>query len=188
MFDVKIRLTTDLLGTVPKNKEIFSTYIETKKPKNQTEEETENIEEIEEAGWTGFMQDEKGIFIYDYMIRGFLKNAGNILKDELKLKNLRSKISDRVFIFPRKIYLGKSEPDGVLERPLRGMTAKGPRVSLARSDYIAAQTEISFSIDIIGGGKEITENLIWKLLEYGKYCGLGQWRNGSYGRFEVMKN
>ena len=144
------------------------------------------MEEIEEAGWTGFMKDDQGVFIYDYMIRGFLKNAGNILKDDLKLKNLKSKINDRVFVFPRKIHFGKSEPDGVLERPLRGMTAKGPRVSLARSDYIVAGTEISFSVDIVGGGKEITEELIWKLLEYGRFCGLGQWRNGSYGRFEVL--
>ena len=184
---IKLRLTEPMLGTVPKDPEVYKSYIETKKPESVDEKEYLTIEKIEEKGWTGFHKDENGLFIYDYMIRGFLKNAGNVLKDTdtIKIKNIKSKIDNVVFVFPRKIYLGKSEPDGVIERPLRAMTMQGPRVSLTRSEYVVAGTEIEIEITILPN-KEITEDIIKELLKYGRYCGLGQFRNGSYGRFEVV--
>lgn len=141
-----IEFTTDLLGTVAKDPDVYKTYIESKKPADIEEDESANVEKIETKGWTGFHMDENGIFIYDYMIKGFLKHAANVMKENLKLKNLRSKIADRVFIDPRKIYFDKHEPDGVFERPLRAMTMQGPRVSLARSDYMLKGTIISFKI------------------------------------------
>lgn len=182
---VKIKLVTEMLGTVPKDKEVYSTFIATKNPKGIDNEEVQSIEEIEEKGWTGFHSDENGIFVYDYFIKGFLKNAGNVLKDELKIKNLRAKIGDYVFVFPRKIYIGKSV-NGSLERPLRAQTMQGPRVTLARSDYINAGTEIEFAIRLLQH-KEITWDVIHELLKYGELQGLGQFRNGGYGRFVVVE-
>jgi len=181
---VTIRLETEMLGTVPKNKEIYATYIESKAP-DSPNGEAETVEEIEEKGWTGFHRDEEGLFVYDYFIKGFFKNAGNVLKDSLKVKNLRSKLSDNFFVFPRKIRIGKDSPDGVIERPLRAQTMQGPRVTLARSDYIAIGTEITFQIGWIGH-KEISEKLLMELLSYGELQGLGQFRNGGYGRFTVV--
>lgn len=181
---VRIRLLTPMLGTVPKDKAVYSTYIAGKDPERA--EEVDSVEEIEEKGWTGFHKDESGLFVFDYFIKGFIKNAGNVLKEEVKIKNLRSKLSDFLFVFPRKVSLGKQTPDGVLERPLRAQTAQGPRVTLARSDYIAEGTEISFTIKIIGH-KEITIDKIKELLAYGELQGLGQFRNGGFGRFEVVE-
>ncbi len=199
IMNVKIKLTENLLGTVPKDKEVYSTFIETKKPKDIDEEEAENIEQIEEKGWTGFHKDDKGLFVYDYFIKGYFKNAGNILKEQLRIKNLRSKLSDRLFIMPRRIYFKKQKlddtlpthtyiqsPDGDYERPIRVMIKTGPRVSLVRSDFIAAGTEIEFVVEWLAN-KEITKELIYKLLEYGKLQGLRQFRNGGFGRFEVVK-
>lgn len=182
---VKIKLTTEMLGTVTKDPEVYKTYIESKKPETVTEDEYLTVEKIEEKGWTGFHQDEGGMFIYEYMVKGFLKAAGNVLKDIIKIKALRSKIDDYVFIKPRKIYLGQSKADGVIERPLRCMTMQGPRVTLARSDYIKAGKEIEFEITLIPH-KEIKEETILTLLKHGELMGLGQFRNGGYGRFEVI--
>lgn len=184
--NIKIRLLTEMLGTVPKDPEIYASYIETKKPEGITENESATVEKIEEKGWTGFHSDAQGLFIYDYMIKGFLKHAGNTLKDQLKIKALRSKLDDYLFIFPRRIYLGKQKADGVIERPLRAMTMQGPRVTLARSDYMAAGLELDFEIRLLAH-KEITEDTIMTLLKYGELQGLGQFRNGGYGRFEVVK-
>ena len=192
MFEVKkitIRLLTDMLGTVPKNKELYTSYIESKKPEDAVDKEVETVEEIEEKGWTGFHSDKQGLFVYDYFIKGFIKNAGNVLKDtkEVKIKNLRSKISDQLFVFPRQIYLdGKKKPDGTLERPLRAQTAQGPRVTLARSEFIAAGTRISFEVHWLKD-RDMNIKLINELLKYGQYQGLGQFRNGGYGRFEVVE-
>ena len=182
---MKIKLLEPMLGTVAKDPDVYKTYIESKKPETITEEEYLTVEKIEEKGWTGFHSDENGLFIYNYMIKGFIKNAGNVLKDEIKIKALRSKIDNYVFINPRRIYLGQKDPDGYIERPLRAMTMQGPRVTLARSDYINAGKELEFTLVLLPH-KEVTEEVIMRLFEYGKLMGLGQFRNGSYGSFEVI--
>jgi hypothetical protein len=175
-----------MLGTVTKDPEVYKTYIESKKPETITEDEYLTVEKIEEKGWTGFHHDENGLFIYEYMVKGFLKAAGNVLKDILKIKALRSKIDDFVFIKPRRIYLGQKEADGVIERPLRCMTMQGPRVTLARSDYINDGKELEFEITLIPH-KEIKEETLLTLLKHGELMGLGQFRNGGYGRFKVVE-
>jgi hypothetical protein len=187
-----------MLGTVPKSPEIYADYIATRNPNGVDETEIETVEKIEEKGWTGFHADEKGLFIYDYMLKGFLKNAGEVLASGMqvqkekkgvlvteKLKAVRSKIDKYLFVFPRRIYLGKEAPDGVVERPLRAMTMQGPRVSLARSDYVDAGIELEFTISLLPQ-REITWEIIEALFEYGKLAGLGQFRSGSFGRFEMV--
>ena len=181
----KLELITEMLGTVPKDPDIYQSYIETKKPENISEEEYLTVEKIEEKGWTGFHSDDQGLFIYDYMIRGFMKNAGNVLKTALDLKAVKSKIDNFVFVFPRKIYLGKKEPDGVLCRSLRTNGPMGPRVCLAKSDTVHVGTMIEFEVSIVPN-KEIKMETIDMIMGYGQLCGLGQFRNGSYGRFIVI--
>lgn len=181
---IEIQLIEPMLGTVPKNKEIYSKYVADKtNEKNQTEE-LETIQELEEKGWTGFHINPvtKDLFIYDYMIKGFLKEAAGALKSELGLKNHKSKIDNLVFVFPREISLNKKEPDGVVERPLRVMTPQGPRVCLARSDYVEAGIRFDVEIKLVNP-KEVSKKMIFTILDYGQLKGLGQFRNGSYGRF-----
>ncbi|HPE06283.1 MAG TPA: hypothetical protein PLW50_01025 [Smithellaceae bacterium] len=75
--------------------------------------------------------------------------------------------------------------DGVLERPIRAQTMQGPRVSLIRSDAILQGKELGFTLNLIPH-KELNKDLLKELLEYGMFNGLGQWRSGSYGQFEVV--
>lgn len=188
IYNVKLKLTEDMLGTTPKNKEIFAAYIQTKAKELDPElakEEVENIETVEERGWTTFMKDEKGYFIYDYMILGFLKEAGRAIKQIGLIKQLQSKVSQFVFVFPRKIRLPEIAPEP-LERSIRGQTAQGPRTFLGRSDYISAGTDLEFQLHVLGQSG-LKKPAIKELLSYGQYKGLGQWRNGSYGRFKVVQ-
>lgn len=211
MVELKYRLTLteDMLGTVPKNKEVFSRYIANERT---GENEIDSVPEGEESGYTGFFEDDEGIFLYDYHIKGFLKEAGNVLKGSLVnpqapknpekaespgptgdskkkpavgIQGLRSKIDNYVFVFPRKIRL-KKKPDGVLERPLRGMTAQGPRVSLAKSDIVSAGTSFEITVKLLPH-KEITQAVIEALLDYGALKGLGNWRNASWGQFQWVQ-
>jgi len=186
--DVVVVLQEDLLGTIPKNKELYERFVESKKPETDGAEEEGDkyVQDLEEAGWTGFLSDETGLFVIDYYIKGFMKNAGNVLKDQFKIRALRSKISDFLFIHPRKIYLGLKEPSGILERSIRVMTLQGPRVALVRSDLISAGTELSFQIELLNHS-EVKIQVVRELMNYGRCQGLGQWRNGGYGRFEVVK-
>jgi len=176
-----------MLGTAAKNHEVYATYIESKKPKAETDEESPNVDDLEEKGWTGFLHDEHGLYIMSYMIVGYLKHAGNLFKDQFGIKALRAKIADLVVVTPRRIHLGKMAPDGVIERPLRAMTAQGPRVTVARSDYVAAGTELEFDLGIYPN-KEVTWPVIAELFTYGSaHGGLGQFRGGGYGTFELVE-
>jgi len=188
-FDLTLTLLEPMLGTVPKDKEVFKTYVASKHPEGAGDEEVESVEDLEEKGWTGFHIGEDGKpFIYDYMIKGFLKAAGNTLKDQLKVKALKSKIDNFVFVFPRVIPLPCSIDESPLERPLRAMTPRGERVALARSDTVPAGIEFKCQIVLLKH-KEVKEKILREVLDYGALKGLGQWRNASYGRFsyEMVK-
>ena len=193
---LKVRLTLKeiILGTVPKNKDVYAAYIASKapKPEDVTKEEVETVQEVEEKGWTGFHQDDTGIFIYDYVIRGFLKAAGYALsaQEGMKVTAYKTKIDNVVIPRPRRIYFHDSEGkvmtavDGVVERPLRAMTAQGPRVTLARSDYLAPGSYLEFEILHLKN-KDIRPQTIADWFGFGECSGLGQFRSGGYGRFGV---
>jgi len=181
-FRVKLTFTESILGTVPKDPEVYAAYIATKAPENaDTNDEVETVEEVEEKGWTGFHSDEGGCFLYDYQIKGFFKEAANSLREPLGITALRANTEQCLFIQPRKIYLGP-EPEGVVERPLRAMTPKGPRVTVVRSDYFPAGTEVEFDV-LLFKNKKITEKMFRHILDWGTLKGVGQFRNGGYGRF-----
>lgn len=183
-YRLDIVLTEDLLGSVPRNKEVYTDYVATKAPV-EADLELEGTmvpDNLEEKGWTTFYQDEQGRpCLMDYQIKGFLKEAGNTIKEQLNFKALRSHIDNEVFVFPRKVVLAE-EIAGTLERPLRAMTMQGPRVTVVRSDFVKAETEIPVMLKVLDHSK-ITEDILREILAYGELKGLGQWRNGSYGRF-----
>lgn len=197
-YKVTIVLTEPMLGTVPKNEQVYTKFVATKvlalangDTKLAEEQSTvpEQKEEIERAGWTGFHTDERGIFIYDYMIRGFLKAAAQALRPQLEMPAFRSHIDQSVFVFPRRIrpeFNGKliMAPHGTVERPLRAMTMQGPRVTLAKSDSLAEGTAFTFELQLLPG--KIKESHLIEWFEYGQLSGLGQFRNGSFGRFKVL--
>lgn len=193
---VKLVFQESILGSMPADPAVYTTYIADKAPAGWLkDEEILNAEELAatkenaDKSVTVFPQDDEGLFFYNYHLKGFLKEAGNVLKDQVKIKNLRSKIDNFLFINPRKIYMCRPdgsailEEDDILERPLRGQTAMGPRVALAASERVRPPVEIVFDIELLEH-KEVKMDTIRTLLGYGKFKGLGQWRNGGWGRFE----
>lgn len=196
--EVKIKFTEKILGPLPKNPNIYRDWVQTKKDKDSPpDDESANVPASDKTdeqlkGWTGFLQDEIGLFLYDYVLKGFLKYSATIMAEELKVKQLKSKVIKNVFVSGRKIYFIKNgkkfkEPDGFLERGLQVMVATGPRNTLMRSDHLPAGTTITFRISF-RKFSPITQKIINSLLEYGVFCGLCQWRTGGYGKFEVISN
>ncbi len=100
-----------------------------------------------------------------------------------KVTAYKKVIDGLVFVTPRKIplVLPEGAEMGVLERPLRAQTARGERVALARSDTCPPGTTLEFTVTVLG---KVTKVLLSEWLDYGALRGLGQWRNGGYGRFE----
>lgn len=186
-YRVKLTFTEPLLGTVPKDPEIYAGYVAGKAALTDEAlaEELATVEKVEEKGWTGFHKLDGKPILYDYVIKGFFKDACGMLrrvKDtrSSKIRAYKKIIDGLVFIDPRQIPINLSEKMGVLERPLRAQTAQGERVALARSDTCPVGTTIEFDVLILGG---VSEGLLKEWLDYGRLRGLGQWRNGGYGRF-----
>lgn len=194
-FKVTIELDEDFLGTIPKDKRIWGNFVNKGKnvPEELLTEEISTIPEDDEeksSGYTTFMRDEDGIFIYNYMIQGFLRENGNTLKDDLGVKYLKSKLENNLFITPRKIRFYKEEDvirdyDATLSRSLRASTPQGPRTMIQKSDLVAAGSRLTFTLTL-HDHKELTGDVLQGILEYGQYRGLGQWRNGGYGTFHVV--
>lgn len=186
---VRIEFIEPILGSASGNKELFSEFIAGKAPDAKSiEEEIEamGVEAVDEKGTTVFPRLEDGTpYLWDYQIRGFFKSACdalNMAEPSKKLTAYKKKIDKLVFVSERKIPLVMPEGSeiGYLERPLRAQTMQGERVALAKSEMIPSGTTAEFTIEILS--KELVSRVDdW--LDYGKYNGLGQWRNGSYGRF-----
>lgn len=192
---VDVEFVEPCLGSVPYNKEVYSSFIATKlegMSETQLADELESIDEREERGWTGFHRDPqtKIPFLFDYVVKGFFKDAARSMNrmpgsHTKKIKAFIKIIDGNVFPFPRKITLvppeGKDLVDlPVLERPLRCQTAQGERVTVTRSDMAPAGTKFSCTLDILD--PTITEEVLKEWFDYGRYRGFGCWRNGSYGR------
>ena len=201
--ELVLKFTEMMLGTAPKNKGIYDQYIleklrEAHKKgkissadlKKREISEIESIEEMEEKNITGFRKDEHGIFLLDYMFRGFFKAAAKADKDQIDIKQTTSKIDNFLFVFPRVVYLKRNgniikKSDGLLERTGRVQTPQGPRTALLSSEKVDAGCTAEIEIQLIKN-REISMNVVMEWLEYGKLCGIGQWRNASHGRFEFM--
>lgn len=192
MKEIKVELTftEKILGTSSGNPEIHKEFIASKAPDAKSrEEEVEalGVDEVEKKEMTVFPRMEDGTpFIWDYQIRGFFKAACGMMKnvsgsESSKIKAYKKYIDGLVFVKERKVpikYEGQIES---LQRPLRGQTAQGERISLANSESIPAGAKIEFTIRIL---KDDLAKAVTEWLDYGIYNGMGQWRNGGCGRFE----
>jgi hypothetical protein len=201
----KVKLTIadpsgPLLGTVTKDTQVYTSFIASKAPPEvDVEDELQTVEDLEIKGWTGFHMVDGNPILFDYMIKGFFKDACSMLKrseekipgedrKKKKFKTLSGKLTAHkkvidglVFIHPRQIPIDlHGQEMGVLERPIRVMTPQGERVALTKSDSVPSGSTISFTITILGG---VSEALLIEWLDYGRLRGLGQWRNAGFGAF-----
>jgi len=189
IYHLKIVFTQPLLGTQPQ-RDVATEFIQSKARDAGLDvaDEEATLPEMLEKGTTAFHRLEGRPILYDYHVKGFLKESGQVQNGLGGVKALRSKVDNLVFVRPRRITL--HVPDGAeleyLERPLRAQTAQGPRTSLARSELLPTGTWLECELHVLPG--QISEKILRGLLDYGRYKGMGQWRNGSYGQFEYELN
>ena len=198
MEKLRVRLTffEEVLGTASSNPEIHSEFIASKAPDAKSREEevaSLGADTVEEKSTTVFPRLEDGTpFVWDYQIRGFFKDTCSALhrvsdSKSAKLKAFKKEIDGLVFIDERKIPFQNYGDIGDCQRPLRASTAQGERTALAHSETVSPGAYIECTITSLKDGLIPT---IKEWLDYGKYRGLGQWRNSGKGRFnweEVRK-
>lgn len=195
---MRVKLTTidEMLGSQPNDKEIHRTYIASKAPDATTIEEevaAVGVDAVDEKGTTVFPRDKDGnLVVYNYQIKGFFKSACSALRKVPKTKSSKCKaykklIDLNIFVYAdendvsnRMISINYDGEIGTCQRTLRAQTMQGERISLASSEMIGAGATIEF--DVVCLNKD-DEELVKEWLDYGRYNGLGQWRNSGKGAF-----
>lgn len=198
MKEIKVRLTfTDpILGTKPADPEIHSRFVASKAPDHKSMEEEVaalGADEVEERSMTVFsrMEDDTPC-LWDYQIRGMIKEGLKVLyqvkgskvsKDKSNWYH-KKKVDNFIFVAPRNIplwmpiELDLSETD--CQRPLRASTPQGERIALAHSEEAPEGTYVEFWITCLN---DDDIPYVPEVLDYGRFKGLGQWRNSGKGRF-----
>lgn len=191
MKELKVRLTflEEVLGTASADKEIYKTYIASNAPDAPTlEEEIAALGENEviEKSMTIFPKENGVPIFWDYQIKGFFKDSCGMLRKvtgsaSSKIKAYKKEIDGLIFIKERKIPIIFDGEIGNCQRPLRGQTAQGERVALANSETVPAGATVEFTIQCMCDSHM---NAVIEWLDYGKFRGIGQWRNSGKGKFE----
>lgn len=191
---VRLTLTEPMLGTKSANEELFTNYIAAKRPEGPAADELEAEARLNakcderEKSMTCFQRTEDGTpMLWDYQLRGFMKDACGALRTVPKTKSSALKaykkiIDGQVFVAERRIPLEMPEGGkvGICERPLRAQTLQGERVALAKSESVPAGTTLTFTVTMLN--PEL-EGVVREWLDYGALRGIGQWRNSGMGRF-----
>ena len=192
---VRITLLEEALGSSPSNEDLLGTYIASKAP---TEElEAQEIETIKaqnaEERLTVFPKLPDGTpFIYDYQIKGMLKDSCKMLAKAGKagypggkacaaIKAYKQAIDGLIFVEPRCIpYNLHGLKMDYCERILRASTPMGERTIIAKGESVPEGSTIEFSVVCLDPA---LEKMVKECLDYGTMRGLGQWRNSGKGRF-----
>lgn len=191
MKEIRIRVTfiEDLLGTLPGDPEIFSTYVAQRSPDATTVEEeiaAIGIEEYSEKAITVFPRTDAGEpFIYDYQWKGYFKEKCSYLKklsdtSSSKIKAFKKEIDGLIFIKERRSIIKLSDAMSLCQRPLRASTPQGERISLTCSEAVPSGSTNEFTV-VCMVDKDV--ELVKEWLDFGRWSGTGQWRNSGKGRF-----
>lgn len=189
------RLTglTPILGVTPTTETLLTEYVmsKAKLTEEQQEAELEAMPESDIPGLTGFSRNKKDeLCLSHHHIKGFFKEALKALRATDKVTAYKTKVDLLIFAEPTLIPFKRDgkpimEEDRIFERPIRieGMT--GTRTALCASETIDDPWSVDVEITLFpdDGKTPLTWNIVEEALAYGAYHGLGQWRNGGYGRF-----
>lgn len=202
VINVKAEFTSPLLGTQCSNPNVYSDFIASKGveqneiTQQKADEEVKKIEdslefvEQKSEGMTIFMRMEDGTpCLPMHHITGFLKETIGGLRDNKetecsKITAYKKKISRSVHVEPAYIPIITDSEITHFERPQRLDTPQGERSALANSEMIREGATIEFTISL---DVPALKNAVLECLGYGLVRGLGQWRNGGYGKFKVTE-
>jgi len=204
-YNIELRFTTPFASSTPKNpKDIEAMLIARAPSESELKKRTKDGEEITpipelaeqvaeevgaseqvERGYATFKRDDKGLYYEARCVRAHIKDCANQLQEFLGIKALKSKVANRVYVEPAKIYLDKLHPDGSEVRIVHAMTMKGPRSSLKTIDYVDKPV-LKFQLKVLDDGV-IDEEILKAIFEYGGEHGMGQERNQDWGKYELVR-
>jgi len=180
-------------GGIPRNPKIMQVWIRIHRQsmsperKQSLQQQMKEFEEEVETMHTTFAKDEKGIFIEDHNIKGFMKDVIRMLMERMPLRLLHA-INHGVFI-PEKNYFYRDEKctlhakqvDETIEHPVLLYYATG----LRRMDILKPPLYLPLEITVMS--PLIDSQLIRAVFESGQYVGLGAQHARGYGKYELLE-
>lgn len=138
----------------------------------------------DDDSWKKMMYaDKKGCYIPSLQVLQSLIGAGKGIKKK-PYGSFKEIVQSYFIVSPDNIYFGKAKPDTIKESfPSRA--ADGLRVRKCHPSFSAGT---QFSFELLITSNEIDEKTIKMIVaKAGLEKGLGAWRAGGNGRFEIVK-
>ncbi|MGH7639457.1 MAG: hypothetical protein ACREN7_00335 [Candidatus Dormibacteria bacterium] len=181
-YEVKLRVDR-LTGGIPANPKLLDAWLaangappEAKVEQARTQAQLQD-QEVEEHT-SAFARDADGHPCYESRcFKAALKEAANVIKERLEIKNARARLAEQVFVGPRLVPI--AAPVKVDERVIHVMTRMGPRDSLKRFEY-AEDVQLGFDLKALIGGP-FKEGVLRTLIEYLQDGGIGADRSQGSG-------
>jgi hypothetical protein len=148
-YHVTLTFIEPILGSTPEH-DAYKTYVAQQAIDNgkYVSDEMQTLVD-QPRGHTNFHREGNKPVLYDYVLKGYLKEACTALRRidgtlSKKMTAHKTKIDSLVMVYPRRIALQLRKPTYDFSRPLRADTAQGPRVTLVSSTTAAAAQLIAF--------------------------------------------
>jgi hypothetical protein len=197
---VELQVINELAAGLPKTPEEIVGMLDRRKPGKKPEgaksladlavqvADEVGLGELEEEeklpGWATFKRDaERGLYFEGRAVRGHIKDAAQQIVGLFDVAAFKSKVANKVYVMTDRIYLGKMEPDGTIQRFIQAITPKGPRSTIKYIDYVVAP-RLSFDLKVLDDGV-IQDRHLRTIFEYGAVHGIGQERSQGLGRYTL---
>lgn len=208
-WNVTIALREKLRGGKPKNDDLLADHIRrttghddilTQKQIEEAQSklpELDGLKDIEEEkvekSSTGFLSDERGLYINTYQVKAMFRQSASMLGVYVKKRGSKQVCAEGAEIkgveHESRIYLGKTEPDGTDESVVHAMTPKGKISGIKRSDYVEGVT-LRFQVWVLKTApqesRHIGEEDIVRILTFAQENGVGADRSQGFGKFNVV--
>jgi hypothetical protein len=211
-YRVTLRMSSRIMGGVPKDPKVIEGWIKTKMGLEEGEElrnlvwrtmidlghnlgatpteaelDTAIAATVADKSTNGFKRNDAGLIIEGRQVKAMLKENVNILFGAQKFgptrKGAKGYVAERIFVEEDAIPLGRREPDGV-ELFIGHVTGpQGPRATLTYYEY-CERPEISFTVLSL---QDCLSSAQWEaVFEQAEQNGLGSLRSQGYGRFNLV--
>ena len=199
-----------LCGSFPQNPDLVEKMLRTRNKKTDEETLNELIEESlqtigdeEEAEFTvGFQRVEEDrpnagrFFLRGGTVKAHLKDCANQVKDFAGIKAFKAKLANKVYVSEYRLFPMKENsngdppeyyatPDGQYDQPVHAMTQRGPINALKSIQYLQRPV-LRCTLKVLTGDKEVTQEAIETVLEYGAIHGYGGERSLGEGRYQWL--
>lgn len=142
----------------------------------------------------GFKSDEHGLYIEGRQVKAALKESANIMFGGERAgptrKGFKNYVAERLMVVEQKVYLDRTQPDGVETIIGHVSGPQGPRSTLGYTEY-AYRPTITYHVKELkvmqkGGEPPMTDKQRARLYTCMEEQGIGALRSMQHGRFDTL--